>query len=200
MINKAARLREETGNPNIFAELERERRGTPGHLWRVSLLRPFRFLFTEPVRRRNLPLCPKSRVSDASALFADHLPLRFDQRSNFRDHLPRKRSFSPGSFVHPTRCSKTSLTPPLSPSSARCSEPEMEVTDGHTLEPSTLHTSPSFWEPSCSSRRASFRTLRSLVSTDAVSFFSPFQWIRSSAPPREILPQQGRRGRRKVQS
>ncbi|CAD6582632.1 MAG: hypothetical protein CYPHOPRED_002084 [Cyphobasidiales sp. Tagirdzhanova-0007] len=48
MMRKAKRLRKETGNENIFAEHEKER-GSPGHFYKVSLLRPFRFFFTEPI-------------------------------------------------------------------------------------------------------------------------------------------------------
>lgn len=48
MMEKAKRLRQETGNENIFAEHEKER-GQSGHLYTVSLVRPFKFLFTEPI-------------------------------------------------------------------------------------------------------------------------------------------------------
>lgn len=47
-MKKAKRLREKTGNPNIYAAHEKER-GSAGRLWKVSLVRPFKFLFTEPV-------------------------------------------------------------------------------------------------------------------------------------------------------
>jgi len=48
MMKKAKRLRRETGNENIYAEHETER-GQAGHLYTVSLVRPFKFLFTEPI-------------------------------------------------------------------------------------------------------------------------------------------------------
>lgn len=48
MMKKARRLRAETGNPNIYAMHEQERQSA-GRLWKVSLLRPIKFLFTEPV-------------------------------------------------------------------------------------------------------------------------------------------------------
>ena len=48
MMKKAKRLRQETGKDNIYAEHEVER-GQTGHLYTVSLLRPFKFLFTEPI-------------------------------------------------------------------------------------------------------------------------------------------------------
>jgi len=48
MMKKAKRLRAETGNPNIYAACEKERE-TAGRLWKVSLVRPFKFLFTEPI-------------------------------------------------------------------------------------------------------------------------------------------------------
>lgn len=48
MMKKAKKIREETGNENIFA-LHEQDRSTPGRLWKVSLIRPFKFLFTEPI-------------------------------------------------------------------------------------------------------------------------------------------------------
>lgn len=50
VMKKAKKLRLETGNPNIFADHEKDR-ASPGRLWKVSLLRPIKFLFTEPVSR-----------------------------------------------------------------------------------------------------------------------------------------------------
>ncbi|KAF7983746.1 hypothetical protein HWV62_19719 [Athelia sp. TMB] len=49
MMKKAKRLRAETGNLNIYAAHEQDR-SSAGRLWKVSLLRPIKFLFTEPVR------------------------------------------------------------------------------------------------------------------------------------------------------
>lgn len=115
MMKKAARLREETGNPSIFAAHERER-GAPGHLWKVSLLRPFRFLFTEPVRRRNLSLQRSIQYADASSPPADYLPLCSHQWIDVRNHFLGKRGFPSGSSPSLLRLNrrrdKTSLTPP----------------------------------------------------------------------------------------
>ncbi|KZP30509.1 MFS general substrate transporter [Athelia psychrophila] len=48
MMRKAKRLRAETGNPNIYAAHEQDR-SSAGRLWKVSLFRPIKFLFTEPI-------------------------------------------------------------------------------------------------------------------------------------------------------
>ena len=52
LMRKAKQLRKETGNERIYAEYELERSG-PGHLYKVSLIRPFKFL-----RRRLLSFEP----------------------------------------------------------------------------------------------------------------------------------------------
>lgn len=48
LARKAKALRQKTGNDELFAphEMEREQ---PGRLWKVALVRPFKFLFTEPI-------------------------------------------------------------------------------------------------------------------------------------------------------
>jgi hypothetical protein len=48
LMKKARALRAKTGNNDIYAPHERERK-QPGRLWRITLVRPFRFLFTEPI-------------------------------------------------------------------------------------------------------------------------------------------------------
>jgi len=48
MSRKAKRIRQATGQDNVFAEHEQDKKG-PGHLWKVSMVRPFVFLFTEPI-------------------------------------------------------------------------------------------------------------------------------------------------------
>jgi hypothetical protein len=40
--------RKATGNTRIYAAHEQER-AQPGRLWKVSLVRPIKFLFTEPI-------------------------------------------------------------------------------------------------------------------------------------------------------
>ncbi|KAL8287493.1 hypothetical protein RQP46_003351 [Phenoliferia psychrophenolica] len=48
MMKKAKLLREKTGNEKIFALHEQDREA-PGRLWKITLTRPIRFLFTEPI-------------------------------------------------------------------------------------------------------------------------------------------------------
>lgn len=48
MMKKAKRVREETGYEKIYA-LHEQDRASAGRLWKVSLVRPFKFLFYEPV-------------------------------------------------------------------------------------------------------------------------------------------------------
>jgi hypothetical protein len=48
LIREAKARRKATGNENIYAAHEQER-SQPGRLWKVSLARPIKFLFTEPI-------------------------------------------------------------------------------------------------------------------------------------------------------
>lgn len=47
-MKKAKKLRQQTGQDNIYALHEKDR-SSPGRLYKVTLIRPFKFLFTEPV-------------------------------------------------------------------------------------------------------------------------------------------------------
>lgn len=48
LMKKARQVREKTGNDDYVAPHENDRK-QPGRLWKVSLWRPFKFLFTEPI-------------------------------------------------------------------------------------------------------------------------------------------------------
>lgn len=48
LMRRAKKLRKDTGNNRIVAPHEPER-NEPGRLWKVSLMRPVKFLFTEPI-------------------------------------------------------------------------------------------------------------------------------------------------------
>ncbi len=48
LSKKSARIRKATGRDDIYADHEQDKK-KPGHLWKVSLTRPFIFLFTEPI-------------------------------------------------------------------------------------------------------------------------------------------------------
>lgn len=91
-MKKAKRLRAETGNQNIYAAHEQER-SAAGRLWKVSLVRPIRFLFTEPVC---LVVSFRGFTSMLKGIWIhpDNLPLRIDQWINLRNYLPHQVSLT----------------------------------------------------------------------------------------------------------